>query len=189
MVNKPDDQLQKKDEQINKFNNLPSQHEKYSKPKESLVQDKYSLSKESLVQEKYLSTQEASKPKESSVERNFELRKSAKKVDIKEEETTENVDKIHTLRYSSGGVLSNKSAQTPKDSDLPFIDEDELELDEAIQDATGLAQDQRVQSIQLNSTAPNAGTVQGLLLSQRSCSGTDTIHISEKVIQRDYRDM
>ena len=158
-----------------------------------MVQDKYSKPKESLVQDKYLSTPEPSyKPKESSVERNFELRKSAKKVDIKEvEETTaENiVDKIHTLRYSSGGVLSNKSAQTPKDSDLPFIDEDELELDEAIQDATGLAQDQRVQSIQLNSTAPNAGNVQGLLVSQRSCSGTDTIHISEKVIQRDYRDM
>ena len=69
---------------------------------------------------------------------------------------------MHTLRYSSGGVLSHKpqSAQTPlqsqsqkqlennlleskpstnsnnvntlNPSDLPFIDEDERELDEAI---------------------------------------------------------
>ena len=61
-------------------------------------------------------------------------------------------EKLHTLKYSSGGVLSNKSAQTQQTkiennletkqsppacntlnpSDLPFIDEDERELDEAI---------------------------------------------------------
>ena len=69
-------------------------------------------------------------------------------------------EKLHTLKYSSGGVLSHKpqSAQTPSQSqkqlennlleskpstnsnnvntlnpsDLPFIDEDERELDEAI---------------------------------------------------------
>lgn len=126
------------------------------------------------VQDKYF--------KEETPSRNFELSKSAKKVDIIKDE--DDKEKLHTLRYSTGGVLSTKSAQTPN-ADLPFIDED-LELDEAIQDATGLAQEQRVQSIQIT---PNAGPVQGLLVSQRSCSGTDTIHLSEKVIQRDYRDM
>jgi len=159
------------------------------------AKDRFLSTQDEGSKDNYLSAQEAKqkflsseiKPKEPSVERNFELRKSAKKVDIKD--TTESVEKLHTLKYSSGGVLSNKSAQThTKETDLPFIDEDELELDEAIQDATGLAQDQQVQSIQLNSTA-NASSVQGLLISQRSCSGTDTIHISEKVIQRDYRDM
>merc|ERR550532_106192 len=112
--------------------------------------------------------------------------KVPKKLDIIKDD--DDIEKLHTLRYSTGGVLSTKSAQTPN-ADLPFIDEDDLELDEAIQDATGLAQEQRVQSIQLNATTPNAGSVQGLLVSQRSCSGTDTIHLSEKVIQRDYRDM
>jgi len=120
-------------------------------------------------------------------------------------------EKLHTLKYSSGGVLSNKSAQTQQNkiennleqskpqspcntlnpSDLPFIDEDERELDEAIRDAIGLAQDEVVASIQLGSTASPGtySTASTLLLSQRSCSGTDTIHMSEKVIKRDYRDL
>lgn len=129
-------------------------------------------------------------------------------------------EKLHTLRYSSGGVLSHKpqSAQTPlqsqsqkqiennlleskpstnsnnvntlNPSDLPFIDEDERELDEAIRDAIGLAQDEVVASIQLGSTASPGtySTASTLLLSQRSCSGTDTIHMSEKIIKRDYMD-
>ena len=76
-------------------------------------------------------------------------------------------------------------------SDLPFIDEDERELDEAIRDAIGLGQDEVVASIQLGSTtSPGSySTASTLLLSQRSCSGTDTIHMSEKVIKRDYRDL
>ena len=131
-------------------------------------------------------------------------------------------EKLHTLRYTSGGVLSNKSAaQTQNNleskpektrqtalmpsppappscnyslnpsSDLPFIDEDDRELDEAIRDAIGLAQDEVVASIQLGSTTPpgSYSTASTLLLSQRSCSGTDTIHMSEKVIKRDYRDL
>jgi len=120
-------------------------------------------------------------------------------------------EKLHTLKYSSGGVLSNKSAQTQQTkiennletkqsppacntlnpSDLPFIDEDERELDEAIRDAIGLAQDEVVASIQLGSTASPGtySTASTLLLSERSCSGTDTIHMSEKVIKRDYRDL
>ena len=126
---------------------------------------------------------------------------------------TDEVDaeKLHTLKYSSGGVLSNKSAQTQQTkiennletkqsppacntlnpSDLPFIDEDERELDEAIRDAIGLAQDEVVASIQLGSTASPGtySTASTLLLSERSCSGTDTIHMSEKVIKRDYRDL
>lgn len=129
-------------------------------------------------------------------------------------------EKLHTLRYSSGGVLSHKpqSAQTPSQSqsqkqlennlleskpstnsnnvntlnpsDLPFIDEDERELDEAIRDAIGLAQDEVVASIQLGSTASPGtySTASTLLLSQRACSGTDTIHMSEKIIKRDYMD-
>lgn len=118
-------------------------------------------------------------------------------------------EKLHTLKYSSGGVLSNKSAQTQQKiennletklplpcntlnpSDLPFIDEDERELDEAIRDAIGLAQEEVVASIQLGSTASPGtySTASTLLLSERSCSGTDTIHMSEKVIKRDYRDL
>jgi len=118
-------------------------------------------------------------------------------------------EKLHTLKYSSGGVLSNKSAQTQQKiennletklpppcntlnpSDLPFIDEDERELDEAIRDAIGLAQEEVVASIQLGSTSSPGtySTASTLLLSERSCSGTDTIHMSEKVIKRDYRDL
>jgi len=129
-------------------------------------------------------------------------------------------EKLHTLRYSSGGVLSHKpqSAQTQSQpsqkqlennlleskpstnsnnvntlnnpSDLPYIDEDERELDEAIRDAIGLAQDEVVASIQLGSTASPGtySTASTLLLAQRSCSGTDTIHMSEKIIKRDYMD-
>lgn len=110
---------------------------------------------------------------------------------------------MHTLRYSTGGVLANKSAQTPSKpdqspslltlqnpSDLPFIDEDERELDEAIRDATGLTQDQVVSSIQLGSTSSTPiGPAATLLISERSCSGIDTIHMSEKVIKRNYRDL
>jgi len=163
--------------------------------------------------------------KEPSVERNFELRRSAKfssressvmKSSEDNKTTTNIMDEStyndHTLRYSTGGVLSTKSAQAQsKDnqensfstannnskenltfsalnpSDLPFIDEDERELDEAIRDATGLAQDQVVASIQLGSTASNP-PASTLLVSQRSYSGTDTI-CSEKVIKRDYRDL
>lgn len=161
--------------------------------------------------------------KEPSVERNFELRRSAK-FSSRESSVMKSEDKEtlkddfyyndHTLRYSGGGVLSSKSAQaqqqqtnfdnhkeatttptakeditfsTLNPSDLPYIDEDERELDEAIRDATGLAQDQVVASIQLASTASNA-SASTLLVSQRSCSGTDTIR-SEKVIKRDYRDL
>lgn len=117
-------------------------------------------------------------------------------------------EKLHTLKYSSGGVLPNKSAQTQQKiennletkpathntlnpSDLPFIDEDERELDEAIRDAIGLAQEEVVASIQLGSTtSPGTySTASTLLLSERSCSGTDTIHMSEKVIKRDYMDL
>ena len=158
----------------------------------------------------------------------------------------ENTEKIHTLRYSSGGVLSaNKPAQadeqkfdeifrenfhgenddfTKKEekqpfppsssltsevrrrpkiskppapslirtSDLPYIDESDLELDEAIRDAIGIDQERLVTKIQLDSTAsssPSQSNASTLLVSQRSCSGTDTIHMSEKVIKRDYRDM
>ena len=135
-----------------------------------------------------------------------------------------NSDKIHTLKYTSGGVLSNKPAQavtvpamrgsatttattdmtssatqviptSPNKpslitSDLPYIDESDLELEEAIRDAIGMEQDTLVTSIQLASTTggsySNAST---LLCTQRSCSGTDTIHMSEKVIKRDYRDL
>lgn len=107
--------------------------------------------------------------------------------------------KLHTLKYSTGGVLTNKSAQTPNTespvltlhnpSDLPFIDEDERELDEAIRDATGLTQDQVVSSIQLGSTSTPIGPASTLLISERSCSGIDTIHMSEKVIKRNYRDL
>ena len=120
-------------------------------------------------------------------------------------------EKIHTLRYSSGGVLPNKPAQavdplttevSPKlttevipkpsligTSDLPYIDESDLELDEAIRDAIGMEQDRLVTSIQLASTAASYSNASTLLVSQRSCSGTDTIHMSEKVIKRDYRDL
>ena len=147
-------------------------------------------------------------------------------------------EKIHTLRYSSGGVLSNKPAQAeqqqlepdiirsgyPKPgypvgysppssssltsevrrskiskpsstlirtSDLPYIDESDLELDEAIRDAIGIDEDRLVTRIQLDSTTSSASqsNASTLLVSQRSCSGTDTIHMSEKVIKRDYRDM
>ena len=156
--------------------------------------------------------------KEPSVERNFELRRSAKfssressvlksgdetKSDQIESATISEQDKLHTLRYSSGGVLSTKSAQTlpaaaaeslslnpPSSSDLPYIDEDERELDEAIRDATGLAQEEVVASIQLGTTsAVPDSTAATLLVTHRSCSGTDTIHMSEKVIKRDYRDL
>jgi len=108
-------------------------------------------------------------------------------------------EKLHTLKYSSGGVLPNKSAQTQQKiennletkpathntlnpSDLPFIDEDERELDEAIRDAIGLAQEEVVASIQLGSTtSPGTySTASTLLLSERSCSGTDTIHRVKK---------
>ena len=155
------------------------------KKKEEVPLD-FQLKNQQHVQDKYYLPSNPP-PKEETPSRNFELTKSAKKVDIINDDN-DDIEKLHTLRYSTGGVLSTKSAQTPN-ADLPFIDEDDLELDEAIQDATGLAQEQRVQSIQLNATTPNAGSVQGLLVSQRSCSGTDTIHLSEKVIQRDYRDM
>lgn len=154
------------------------------KKKEEVPLD-FQLKNQQHVQDKYYLPSNPP-PKEETPSRNFELTKSAKKLDIIKDD--DDIEKLHTLRYSTGGVLSTKSAQTPN-ADLPFIDEDDLELDEAIQDATGLAQEQRVQSIQLNATTPNAGSVQGLLVSQRSCSGTDTIHLSEKVIQRDYRDM
>lgn len=157
------------------------------KKKEEVPLD-FQLKNQQHVQDKYYLPSNPP-PKEETPSRNFELTKSAKKLDIiKDDDDDVDIEKLHTLRYSTGGVLSTKSAQTPN-ADLPFIDEDDLELDEAIQDATGLAQEQRVQSIQLNATTPNAGSVQGLLVSQRSCSGTDTIHLSEKVIQRDYRDM
>lgn len=155
------------------------------KKKEEVPLD-FQLKNQQHVQDKYYLPSNPP-PKEETPSRNFELTKSAKKLDIIKDDD-DDIEKLHTLRYSTGGVLSTKSAQTPN-ADLPFIDEDDLELDEAIQDATGLAQEQRVQSIQLNATTPNAGSVQGLLVSQRSCSGTDTIHLSEKVIQRDYRDM
>jgi hypothetical protein len=127
-------------------------------------------------------------------------------------EDAEAVEKLHTLRYLSG-VLSNKSAQTPANednseaavavkavavipdaaklpiiSDLPYIDEEENELDEAIRCAIGLDNDEVVTSIQLASTE-SYSSASTLLVSQRSCSGTDTIHMSEKVIKRDYRDM
>ena len=141
-------------------------------------------------------------------------------------------DKLHTLRYSEGGVLSNKPAQAategvarsipyyksapppvaPKPatekgvapvhhhiptkpaslitSDLPYIDESDLELDEAIRDAIGMEQDRLVTSIQLASPSSDSySNASTLLISQRSCSGTDTIHMSEKVIQRSYRDL
>ena len=156
------------------------------KKKEEVPLD-FQLKNQQHVQDKYYLPSNPPPPKEETPSRNFELTKSAKKLDIIKDDD-DDIEKLHTLRYSTGGVLSTKSAQTPN-ADLPFIDEDDLELDEAIQDATGLAQEQRVQSIQLNATTPNAGSVQGLLVSQRSCSGTDTIHLSEKVIQRDYRDM
>ena len=156
------------------------------KKKEEVPLD-FQLKNQQHVQDKYYLPSNPP-PKEETPSRNFELTKSAKKLDIIKDDDDVDIEKLHTLRYSTGGVLSTKSAQTPN-ADLPFIDEDDLELDEAIQDATGLAQEQRVQSIQLNATTPNAGSVQGLLVSQRSCSGTDTIHLSEKVIQRDYRDM
>ena len=156
------------------------------KKKEEVPLD-FQLKNQQHVQDKYYLPSNPP-PKEETPSRNFELTKSAKKLDIIKDDDDVDIEKLHTLRYSTGGVLSTKPAQTPN-ADLPFIDEDDLELDEAIQDATGLAQEQRVQSIQLNATTPNAGSVQGLLVSQRSCSGTDTIHLSEKVIQRDYRDM
>ena len=162
------------DQQLKKKEEVPLDHHLLQLKNQQHVQDKY-----------YLPSNPP--PKEETPSRNFELTKSAKKLDIIKDDD-DDIEKLHTLRYSTGGVLSTKSAQTPN-ADLPFIDEDDLELDEAIQDATGLAQEQRVQSIQLNATTPNAGSVQGLLVSQRSCSGTDTIHLSEKVIQRDYRDM
>jgi hypothetical protein len=73
-------------------------------------------------------------------------------------------------------------------SDLPYIDEEENELDEAIRCAIGLDNDEVVTSIQLASTE-SYSSASTLLVSQRSCSGTDTIHMSEKVIKRDYRDM
>ena len=162
-------------------------------------------------------------------------------------------EKIHTLKYSSGGVLSNKPAQAEQEfdvifrenfrqndstkkeqeveqkqppqqhhsppssltsevrrrskiskppapslirtSDLPYIDESDLELDEAIRDAIGIEQEMLVTRIQLDSTTSSSSSANPnsnastLLVSQRSCSGTDTIHMSEKVIKRDYRDM
>ena len=164
-------------------------NDQHLKKKEEVTPDHplRQLKNQEHVQDKYYLSSNPPPPKEETPSRNFELTKSAKKVDIINDDN-DDIEKLHTLRYSTGGVLSTKSAQTPN-ADLPFIDEDDLELDEAIQDATGLAQEQRVQSIQLNATTPNAGSVQGLLVSQRSCSGTDTIHLSEKVIQRDYRDM
>ena len=160
-------------------------NDQHLKKKEEVTPDHpfRQLKNQEHVQDKYYLSSNPPPPKEETPSRNFELTKSAKKVDIINDDN-DDIEKLHTLRYSTGGVLSTKSAQTPN-ADLPFIDED-LELDEAIQDATGLAQEQRVQSIQIT---PNAGPVQGLLVSQRSCSGTDTIHLSEKVIQRDYRDM
>ena len=126
--------------------------------------------------------------------------------------SADEADKLHTLKYQSG-VLSNKSAQTPNPdttpkpevtetdfpvhtplstlnppSDLPFIDEEELELEEAIRDS-GLDLDNVVSSIQLASPSNSYSNASTLLISQRSCSGTDTIHMSEKVIKRDYRDL
>lgn len=104
-------------------------------------------------------------------------------------------EKLHTLRYSSG-VLPVKDkpkiinpAQTHPVVDLPYIDEDENELNEAIRDATGLGEDEVVASIQLTSTNESSPASTLLVSTQRSYSGTDTIHMSEKVIKRDYRDL
>ncbi len=117
-------------------------------------------------------------------------------------------ERLHTLRYNSG-VLENKQQQQPllplplsqplsaqalmlqTSPELPFIDE-EVDLDEAIRDAIGLGSedaDSVVASIQLDSPDSSTVTASSLLVSQRSCSGTDTIHMSEKVIKRDYQDL
>lgn len=100
-------------------------------------------------------------------------------------------------------------------NDLPFIDDGDAELDAAIQEAVPLLDHQdQVTSIQvcsissfikivstarknfyfyfndkLTSTANSTSDVSTLLVSERPCSGTDTIHTSEKVIQREYRDV
>ena len=88
--------------------------------------------------------------------------------------------------------ISKPSSTLIRTSDLPYIDESDLELDEAIRDAIGIDEDRLVTRIQLDSTTSSASqsnNASTLLVSQRSCSGTDTIHMSEKVIKRDYRDM
>lgn len=141
--------------------------------------------------------------RESSVlsEKKFEKSESLKNLQKSEstrnvKEASESTRKIESLA-EFGGKEIEKSAQTPQEtsfltfnnpSDLPFIDEDDRELDEAIQVATGLEKNQMVTSIQLGSTS-SYSTASTLLVSQRSCSGTDTIHMSEKVIKRDYRDL
>lgn len=116
------------------------------------------------------------------------------------------IEDTATTKESPSSV--NKSNATVE---MPFIDEEDeessplvltatatktseknpgdAELSEAIRKATGLGEEQVVASIQLAETDSSSTSASTLLVSQRSCSGTDTIHMSEKVIQRDYKDV